>query len=190
MTLDVFEIVKAPNLILNKQSLYIENIDSTIVDIGNKMLRTVKKHGNGIGLAAVQIGLSIQLIILEKSLFFKSKNTELEEIDEKYKEIEDLLISDNAFMLINPKIIQLSEEISKYNEGCLSFPGIFSDVMRPSEVTVEFYDFNNKKRILKFSKDVAAVCVQHEIDHINGITFLERISSIKKQILLKKYYKK
>ncbi|MFT6333226.1 MAG: peptide deformylase [Lentimonas sp.] len=100
----------------------------------------------------------------------------------------DHLSDKKPIFLVNPEIIKTSKEISKYQEGCLSFPEIRADVARPKKVTVKYLDYFGEEQILE-ADDLLATCVQHEIDHLNGITFLDHLSKLKKQIALRKFTK-
>ena len=90
--------------------------------------------------------------------------------------------------MINPNIISKSEKKSKYEEGCLSIPGQFAEITRPEECTVEFLDYNGNKSKLAL-KDFLSTCIQHEIDHLNGILFIDYLSKLKKNMILKRLSK-
>ena len=92
-------------------------------------------------------------------------------------------------ILINPQIIEKSKETKTYMEGCLSFGNIFPEVTRHNTIIVQYRDLDNKINFLKISNSIVAACVQHEIDHTNGIVFLDRVSKIKKEFMIKKYLK-
>ena len=89
---------------------------------------------------------------------------------------------------INPKIIKKSEKLTKYEEGCLSIPNLFAEVKRPSECEVQYLDYKGEKKILK-ATGLLATCIQHEIDHLNGILFIDYLSKLKRDIILKKLSK-
>ena len=89
---------------------------------------------------------------------------------------------------INPKIIKKSTKFSKYEEGCLSIPNLFAEVQRPTECEVEYLDYNGKSKILK-ADGLLATCIQHEIDHLKGILFIDYLSKLKRDIILKKLSK-
>jgi peptide deformylase len=118
---------------------------------------------NGIGLAAVQVGTPIRLIVID-----------IEKIG-KYE-------------MINPVIKNLSNEINVYEEGCLSVPGISSEIERPKDITVEYIDLKgNQKRI--DASGLLATCIQHEIDHLNGILFIDRLPPDLRLNKIKEYKK-
>ena len=89
---------------------------------------------------------------------------------------------------VNPKIVKKSTKMSKYEEGCLSIPNLFAEVQRPSECEVEYLDYEGRKKILKAS-GLLATCIQHEIDHLKGILFIDYLSKLKRDIILKKLSK-
>ena len=121
----------------------------------------------GIGLAAVQIGILKRLIVIDIS----------KEEEEK-----------SPFFLINPEIIFKSKKTSSYEEGCLSFLVILQKLERPSECRVNFIDYNGKRKELK-ANGLLATCIQHEIDHLNGILFIDYLSKLKKDMIIKKLIK-
>ena len=89
---------------------------------------------------------------------------------------------------INPKIIKKSEKLSKYEEGCLSIPNLFAEVKRPSECEVQYLDYKGEKKILK-ATGLLATCIQHEMDHLEGILFIDYLSKLKKTMIIKKLSK-
>ena len=121
----------------------------------------------GIGLAAIQIGILKRLVVIDIS---KEK--------EKRKPI----------FLVNPEIIYRSKETSVYEEGCLSLPGQFAEVERPAECSVKYIDYFGKDKELK-ANGLLATCIQHEIDHLNGILFIDYLSKLKKDMIIKKLVK-
>ena len=136
---------------LRKKSREVENNDITSEKIQNlidDMLETMYKY-NGVGLAAVQVGILKRIIVIDVE-------------DEK-----------GPYILINPQIIKTRGE-KECDEGCLSFPNQFGKVVRPTEVTVEFYDRNAKKVKLK-AKDLLAQAICHECDHLEGILFIDKV---------------
>ena len=94
----------------------------------------------------------------------------------------------NPLFLINPKITFRSNKTSTYEEGCLSLPGHFAEVERPAECHLNFVDYNGKKKDLK-AEGLLATCIQHEVDHLNGILFIDHISKLKRDMIIKKLKK-
>ena len=160
------DIIIEPDPILRKKSQPLEKVDSEVRKLMDDMLETMYA-APGIGLAAVQIGILKRVIVID-----------ITKEDQKKKPI----------FLINPKIISKSKEISTYEEGCLSLPGHFAEVERPANCNLEYVDYNGLKKNLKV-EGLLATCVQHEIDHLNGILFIDYLSKLKKDMIIKKLVK-
>ena len=159
-------IVIEPDPILRKKSEILEKVDDVLRKLMDDMLETMYA-ANGIGLAAIQIGIPKNLIVID--LLTKEKKKD-------------------PMYFINPKIIKKSEKLSKYEEGCLSIPNLFAEVKRPSECEVQYLDYKGEKKILK-ATGLLATCIQHEIDHLKGILFIDYLSKLKRDIILKKLSK-
>lgn len=170
-----------PDSILQKISEPVDKVDDSIRKIMDDMIETMY-HESGVGLAAVQIGILKRILVMDVSYGssrYPDKN--LDNIPNS--------IPKGKFFMANPKIIKVCKEKSIYDEGCLSFPTFGSKILRPKSVEVEYLDYYNKKQILKTKDNLLTVCVQHEIDHLNGITFIDHISRLKREILIKKITK-
>ena len=160
-------IVIEPDPILRRKSSVIEKVNDEIRNLLDDMLETMY-NAPGIGLAAVQIGILKRIIVIDIS-----------KGDEEKKPL----------FLINPEITFRSKETSVYEEGCLSLPGHFAEIERPAECHLNFIDYNGKKKELK-AKGLLATCIQHEIDHLNGILFIDYLSKLKKDMIIKKLIKR
>jgi peptide deformylase len=160
------KIVIEPDPILRKKSEMLETVDDDLRILLDDMLETMYA-APGIGLAAVQIGILKRLIVIDIS---KDK-------DEK-----------NPLFLINPEIISLSNKTSVYEEGCLSLPGHFAEIERPAECRIKFIDYDGKEKELE-ANGLLATCIQHEVDHLNGILFIDYLSKLKKDMIVKKLIK-
>ena len=147
------EIRKDGDDILKKKSKEVEVIDEKIKQLGQDMLDTMYKN-DGIGLAACQVGMLKRMIVYD-----------IRYIEEDAKK--------EGHILINPKITSRSKAMIEVEEGCLSFPDLYKNVVRHEKVTVEYTDINGKKKKIN-AKDIEAVVLQHEIDHLDGIVFLDR----------------
>ena len=134
--------------ILKKKSREIEVIDDKIQTLIDDMIETMYKH-NGVGLAAVQVGILKRVVVID---------------------IED---GEGVRVLINPKIVSTKGE-QEVDEGCVSFPNQYAKVVRPKEVTVEALDRSGKKIVIK-AKDLLAQAICHELDHLEGITFVDQM---------------
>ena len=159
-------IVIEPDPILRKKSEKLEKVDDEVKKLLDEMLETMYA-APGIGLAAVQVGILKRLIVIDVSKDKEKKN---------------------PLCLINPEIILKSKNASVYEEGCLSLPGHFAEIERPAECKVKYIDYNEKKKEIT-AKGLLSTCIQHEVDHLNGILFIDYLSKLKKDMIVKKLIK-
>ncbi len=155
----VREIVLIGDPVLRAQSKKVHSFDSELHTLVDDMIETMRV-AYGIGLAAPQVGISKQVIVVE--------------LPEEYKEVEPL--SGKPLVFINPEIIKSSREEVAGEEGCLSIPGYVGEVWRAKWIVVRAQDRNGKRFRLK-AKDLLARAIQHEIDHLHGTLFIDRIES-------------
>ena len=160
------KILIEPNKILRQVSQPVDNVNKEIQKLMDDMLETMYS-ANGIGLAAIQIGVPKNLVVID--LLTKEKKKD-------------------PMFFVNPKILKKSSKLSKYEEGCLSIPNLFAEVRRPSECEIEYLDYEGNKKSLK-ATGLLATCIQHEIDHLKGILFIDYLSKLKRDIILKKLSK-
>ena len=160
------KIVVEPDPILRKKSEFLEKVDDELRRLLDDMLETMYS-APGIGLAAVQVGVLKRAIVIDVSKDKEKKN---------------------PFFLINPEIISTSKNTSIHEEGCLSLPGYFAEIERPSECQVKYIDYHGKKKEIK-ANGLLSTCIQHEIDHLNGVLFIDYLSKLKKNIIIKKLSK-
>tara|TARA_Y100001958_G_C21081384_1_gene437608 strand:+ start:355 stop:879 length:525 start_codon:yes stop_codon:yes gene_type:complete len=160
------KIVIEPDPILRDKSEIIEKVDDELRTLLDDMLETMYA-APGIGLAAVQIGILKRLIVIDISKDKEKKN---------------------PLFLINPKIISRSKKTSVYEEGCLSLPGYFAEIERPAECQIKFVDYNGKEKELS-ADGLLATCIQHEVDHLNGVLFIDYLSKLKRDMIVKKLIK-
>ncbi|MEZ4264988.1 MAG: peptide deformylase [Myxococcota bacterium] len=154
-----------PDTILRTNCADVTDIDQELVEFGHAMAETMYVS-NGIGLAAPQVARNIRLIT----------------VDVARAEGETALMH-----LINPVIVD-SHGRTVYEEGCLSFPGISAEVRRKDQIHVQAYDLSGTE--LDFEADgLLSICIQHELDHLNGITFVDRLTPVKKKLVLRQYLK-
>jgi peptide deformylase len=165
----VLPLIIAPDPILKTVSKPVTEVNDEVRGILNDMLDTMY-HSGGIGLAAVQVGIHKRLIV----------------VDVNWREEDDT--SRKPYKLVNAEIVSGSEELREYKEGCLSFPDQYSEVTRPSGVKIKYLDENGVAQEL-VATDLLATCIQHEIDHTNGITFVDHISRTKREMILNKLTK-
>ncbi len=159
-------IITEPNKILRQKSLPVNKIDKVEQRLMDDMLETMY-NAKGIGLAAIQIGIPKRIIVMDIS-----KN------DEK----------NNPMYFVNPLIKNKIPETSTYEEGCLSVPNFFAEMDRSKKCDVEYQDYSGNKKILK-AEGLLATCIQHEVDHLEGILFIDYLSKLKKTMIIKKLSK-
>jgi peptide deformylase len=162
----VRDIVKLPDKRLRLVSEPVKRIDADIRRLVDDLFETMY-DAPGIGLAAIQIGVPKRVITLDLSK--KEDNHEPQ-------------------VLINPEIVWTSDETGKYEEGCLSIPEYYEEVERPAAVKVKYLDRDGKAREIE-AKGLLATCLQHEIDHINGVLFIDHLSKLKRDRVIKKFAK-
>jgi peptide deformylase len=163
------EIIILPDKQLRLVSKLIEKVTPQIRKLADDMLETMY-DAPGIGLAAIQIAEPIRLITMDLSK--KEK-----EGDEKAPRV-----------FINPEILSSSEELSVYEEGCLSIPEYYEEVERPATVRIRYTDIDGKLQEEEVT-GLFATCIQHEIDHLNGVLFVDYLSKLKRDRVLKKFTK-
>ena len=160
------QILTEPNSILRQKSLPVDLVDENIQSLMDDMLET-RYGAPGIGLAAIQIGIPKRVIVLD--------------IDQKEGK-------KNPIFLVNPEIIQKSKNLSTYEEGCLSVPGQFAEIDRPDKCNIKYLDYYGEKKEIN-AEGMLATCIQHEMDHLEGILFIDYLSKLKKTMIIKKLSK-
>ena len=160
------KIITVPDPILREKSLKVESINSDIKMLMKDMLETMY-NAPGIGLAAIQIGIPKRIIVMDIS-------KEIEKKDPMY--------------FVNPEITWTSNTKATYEEGCLSIPNQFAKIERPEKCIVKYLDKDGEKKEIK-AEGLLATCIQHEIDHLNGVLFIDYLSKLKKNIIMKKLSK-
>ena len=160
-------ILTEPNKLLREISKPVDHIGENEQKLMDDMLETMYAAKNGIGLAAIQIGFPQRIIVMDITKNQTNKN---------------------PMYFVNPIIINKSTDQSTYEEGCLSVPGQFAEIDRPSKCEVEYLDYNGEKKLLK-AEGLLATCIQHEIDHLEGILFIDYLSKLKKSMIIKKLSK-
>jgi peptide deformylase len=159
-------ILTAPDPRLQAVSTDVEKVDAEIRKLVDDMAKSMYA-ADGIGLAAVQIGVPKRVIVID--------------LDQKEGK-------KNPRAFINPKIIWASEDMAVFEEGCLSVPEIWDDVERPARIKAEYLDLNGKKVELE-ADGMLATCLQHEMDHLNGVLFIDHLSRLKRSMAIKKLTK-
>jgi peptide deformylase len=164
--MSIRNIITEPDTILRKKSEPLYQVNNDTQKLLDDMLKTMYA-APGIGLAAVQIGVLKRIIVIDISKKEEKKN---------------------PIFLINPEITYKSKETSIYEEGCLSLPGHFAEIERPAKCKINYIDYHGKKAELE-AEGLLSTCVQHEIDHLNGILFIDYLSKLKKDMIIKKLKK-
>ena len=160
------QIITLPNPLLKEKSEDIEVFDQNLKSIIRNMYDTLYSSGNGIGLAAPQVGIMKRIVVID--------------IKEKDKS--------NPITFINPKIIKRSKETFINEEGCLSIPDFFANIERYKEVEVEWFNVDGDLKSEKYN-GLMSICIQHEIDHLNGVLFIDHLSKIKRKMAVEKVLK-
>jgi len=165
-TMSIKPLVLLPDPILRQPSKTVERVDDDLRRLADDMLETMY-DAPGIGLAAVQVGEPLRMLVMDVA----------KEDEEK-----------QPFVLVNPQIVATGDDVSTYEEGCLSIPDYYAEVERPAAVTVKYLDRDGKEQTLA-ADGMLATCVQHEIDHLNGVLFIDHISKLKRDMVVKKFTK-
>ena len=155
-----------PDPLLRQVSQPIERVDADIRRLAEDMLETMYE-APGIGLAAIQVGVARRMLVIDIS----------KEGDER-----------EPLVFINPEIVRSSDERSVYEEGCLSIPDYYAEVERPAAITVKSLDREGRETLTE-ADGLLATCLQHEIDHLNGVLFIDHISRLKREMVIKKFTK-
>lgn len=163
------DIITLPDRKLRLVSDPIERVDADLLRFADQMLETMYA-APGIGLAAIQVGVPRRIIVLDVA------------------QREDETASRKPMVMINPEVLKLSDETLVREEGCLSIPEYYAEVERPAELRVRFLDRNGKPHQIE-AKGVLATCIQHEVDHLNGKLFIDYLSKLKRDMVIRKFTK-
>ena len=160
------QILTEPNKTLREKSLPVEKVDAELQKLMDDMLETMYA-APGIGLAAIQVGIPKRVIVLDIAQKDGPKN---------------------PMFFVNPEIIEKSNSTTTYEEGCLSVPGKFAEINRPDKCHIKYLDYYGQPKEIK-AEGMLATCIQHEIDHLEGILFIDHLSKLKKSMIIKKLFK-
>ena len=164
--MSIKSILTEPNKVLRQISKPVEKVTKDDQKLMDDMLDTMYA-ANGIGLAAIQIGVPKRIIVIDISKDQKKKNPRF---------------------FVNPVIKNKASENATYEEGCLSVPNQFAEIDRPSQCDVEYLDYHGKKQFLH-ADGLLATCIQHEMDHLEGVLFIDYLSKLKRSMIIKKLSK-
>jgi peptide deformylase len=167
----ILPIIETPDPRLKQISTPVETVDADLNRLIDDMFETMY-DAPGIGLAAIQVGVPKRVLVID-----------LQEKDEG----SDTVIR-KPLVFINPEILEESEELSVYSEGCLSVPEQYADVLRPAVIKAKWLDRKGKEHVEQLD-GLLATCLQHEMDHLNGVLFIDHLSKLKRDMLLKKLTK-
>ncbi len=160
------KILTEPNKFLRQVSKEVEKVGDDERKLMDDMLETMY-DANGIGLAAIQVGVPKRIIVID-----------LGQKENKNKPL----------FFVNPSIIKKNDKLTTYEEGCLSVPDQFAEIDRPSKCTIEYLDYDGKKKFLE-ADNLLSTCIQHEMDHLEGILFIDYLSKLKRDYIIKKLSK-
>jgi peptide deformylase len=167
--MSILDIILVPDPILKQVAHKVETLDATIQTQIDNMIETMYA-ARGVGLAANQVGIA-------NRIFTMDVDYRAEENDER-----------NPIVMINPEIIEASDELSEWEEGCLSIPSQYAIVTRPALIKVKYMDRKGEAQIYT-GEALGSHCVQHELDHLNGVLFIDHLSRMKRNMILKKIEK-
>ncbi len=161
------KILTEPNKILRQKSEVVDVVNKEVQKLMDDMLETMY-DAPGIGLAAIQVGIPKRIIVMDISRGDEKKS---------------------PLFFINPEIIWKENENATYEEGCLSVPDQFAEIDRPKKCNIKFLDYFGKEQLIK-AEGLLATCIQHEMDHLEGILFIDYLSKLKKTMIMKKLSKR
>ncbi len=185
---DLYNVILHPDPVLKQVSSPIGAVDANIQAQAQKMLDTMYS-AKGIGLAANQVNIANRMFVMDvdpNCWQYKNEGAKVLEIESAYRDGQEL--ESNPLVMINPEIVKKSEQKSVYLEGCLSLPQQYADVERPAHVTVEYIDIDGQKQTMDAS-GLVSHCIQHELDHLNGVLFIDYLSRLKRGTLIRKLEK-
>jgi peptide deformylase len=186
--MSVRPIIEVPDARLKTVSTPVAEVTDETRALMDDMVDTMY-DANGIGLAAIQVGVSQRIVVMDISPSSEEQAASAEDGTDRGDRYNlDGLEDEKLRYFVNPEIVWTSDETANYQEGCLSVPGFYDDVERPAECRVKFLDYDGTAQEIACA-GLLATCIQHEIDHLNGVVFLDRLSRLKRQMILKKIRK-
>ena len=184
----IYDIILHPDPVLKQVAQPISNIDADIELQAKRMLDTMY-NTRGIGLAANQVNILNRMFVMDvdPNCWQYSNDTDaVLQIESAHRTIDEM--TSNPIVMINPQIIKKSERKSVYLEGCLSLPQQYADVERPAHIMVEYMDIKGNRQTMEAS-GLESHCIQHELDHLNGVLFIDYLSRLKRDTLVRKLEK-
>lgn len=165
--MSVKPLIILPDPVLREVSAPVAELSAPVSALAEDMLETMY-DAPGIGLAAIQVGAPLRLLVIDIAGKDEPKNPQI---------------------FINPEIVWRSDEMRSYEEGCLSIPDYYAEVARPDKVRVQYRDASGKPQEIA-AEELLSTCLQHEIDHLNGVLFIDHLSKLKRDMVVKKFKKK
>ncbi len=181
----ILPIIEAPDVRLKTVSTPVDTFDDQLKILVHDMLETMY-DANGIGLAAIQVGIPLRVLVID--LQPEDEDAEPEPCDHDGHHHTHQPTKREPQVFINPEILDPADELGTYQEGCLSVPDIYADVDRPKTCRVRWQDLEGNSHE-EAMEGLMAVCIQHEMDHLNGILFIDHLSRLKRSMALKKLEK-
>ncbi|MEP1206945.1 MAG: peptide deformylase [Rhizobiaceae bacterium] len=187
--MSILPIVHIPDPVLRRESKPVERVDDDLRRFLDDMLETMY-DAPGIGLAAVQVGEPLRIFTVDcaKRSDEEEEAGDGEPIRESDSDAEEEEPPREPIFLINPEIVAFSDDRKVYEEGCLSIPDYYADVERPAGCTVKYLDRDGKEQLLE-ADGLLATVIQHEYDHLNGVLFIDHISKLKRDMVVRKFTK-
>ncbi len=184
------KIISIPDAVLREVSNPVERIDAPLLSLLDDMAETMY-DAPGIGLAGIQIAEPLRVVVVDCT----ERQAIEEGADDGEQDIADAAIPEvqepverNPIFLINPEIVAVADVPSTYEEGCLSIPDFYAEVERPAGCTVKYLDRDGNEQVLE-ADGLLSTCLQHEIDHLNGKLFIDLMSKLKRDMVIKKFTK-
>lgn len=169
----IFPLVLYPDARLNQGSAAVAQVDDDVRKEFDQLAKALYYY-DGLGLAGVQIGIMKKICVINYH-YIMSKTMGQQN-------------SNTPVYMANPEVIESSSELAALGEGCISIPGVYAKIPRAATVKVKYLDYNGIEQIIE-AKDLLATCIQHEIDHTNGVLFIDRLQPLKRKMIIQKYYK-
>lgn len=185
----IYDVILYPEGVLREVAKPVGNIDASVKAQGQKMLATMYESA-GIGLAANQVGLLNRVFVMDVPSgcwAYRNDTDKILHIESAHRD-ENAEPQSNAIVMVNPQIVKKSDRLSVYQEGCLSLPQQYADVERPAHITVEYLDLDGNKQVMEAS-GLESHCIQHELDHLNGVLFIDYLSRLKRGAIIRKLEK-
>ncbi|MBI1327282.1 MAG: peptide deformylase [Alphaproteobacteria bacterium] len=186
--MSILKIIKVPDAVLKEVAQPITQIDMDVRRLAADMLETMAK-ARGVGLAANQVNVTRRLVVVCRAPWrIDSEENGVKILATNYRKENGEEVKLEPIVMINPEVIWKSDDQSSYLEGCLSLPEQFADIIRPYGVRIKFTDIHGTQQEELF-EGFDAHCAQHEIDHINGVLFVDYLSKLKRDTMIKKVIK-